>query len=87
MNKVRNSDLMQYLKQIEELVRSMNNSSTLDQISAKIDDIYFENEMVKHNLYLDQELRSIKDELKALKHKIRSKIQEIDHLIKTITLN
>ena len=84
-NKVKNSDIMASLKGIERRMMAIERGEHLKTVERKLDDIYFENEIVKHNLYLDQELRNLKDEINKLKMQINKTIQGIDLCLKEAT--
>lgn len=76
---------MASLKGIERRMMAIERGEHLKTVVGKIDDIYFENEIVKHNLYLDQELRNLKDEINKLKVQINKTIQGIDLCLKEAT--
>jgi hypothetical protein len=84
-HRVKNSDIMASLKGIERRMMAIERGEHLKTVVGKIDDIYFENEIVKHNLYLDQELRNLKDEINKLKVQINKTIQGIDLCLKEAT--
>jgi hypothetical protein len=59
-----------------------NNNMMLKNIDEKIVSIYFENELIKHQLVLEDEIRSTIQEVKNLGDIITSAISQIDSVIK-----
>jgi len=50
-------------------------------METKLQDIYFENEIIKNNLYIQDELRTCSDNLAELKVLLDSALKEIDSII------
>jgi hypothetical protein len=61
--------------------------SSLHQIDAKVDGFYFENELVKHQLTLEEEIRKYNDDIDSLKLIINNTTSEIDKIFKHFNYN
>lgn len=55
--------------------------NSVKSIEEKIGHIYYENEIIKHQLSLGDEIRKIGDTITTLENDIHTKIKEIDELI------
>lgn len=58
--------------------------SNVEQLEYKIDSIHFENEVIKHQLMLEEEIRKYDDELTMLRHKVNESLKEIDETLKVV---
>jgi gas vesicle protein len=71
-----------YLDKINQQSDAANNTyDILIKVDNKINMLYFENEIIKHQLLLEEELRKYNDEIDNLKTLIDKKINEINNTI------
>ena len=80
-------DLYNVFHVIEEKLSQLNNhlknlssdtNINFNNIDSKLGSIYFENELIKHQLKLDEDIRNTIDEINSLTDIINTTIQEID---------
>lgn len=96
INLQNNKEFCDIVKNVEDLhtlyMSKMDNQSDiaknlydiLIKLDNKINMLYFENEIIKHQLLLEEELRKYNDEIDNLKSLIEVKIKDINNVIGTI---
>jgi hypothetical protein len=61
--------------------------SVLQSVDAKVDGFYFENELIKHQLQLEEEIRKYNDDIDSVKIAIHSTTAEIDKIFHHFDFN
>jgi hypothetical protein len=55
---------------------------TINNINSKVDSFYFENELIKHQLLLEENIGKYNDELESLKIRVKNTTVDIDEIFK-----
>ena len=55
-------------------------------INTKLDGLYYENEVIKHKLFLENELRKYEDDISTLKHAVNATIESVSKVIESMNL-
>ena len=69
------------------LVESMYISNKLDNLDVKLDKVYFENQVIKHQLLLEDHIRESINEIDDLSFTIKQTISKIDTLTELYNKN
>lgn len=64
---------------IDTVLKSINNS--VISLSSKIDSVFYENEVIKHQLLLEDEIRKYEDEISNLKTQVKHILDDINQIL------